>query len=122
MKGQMNLFDFLHESPFCWDDDINEIYTLLLQLVDVFQMKVGKADWKIWDHVPQFGYRMTFDIILKKEQYTETFLKELDRIVSFAKKREIELSPFAPHFFGAETGHMHIFSTFEDKKRQKIRI
>ena len=119
---QLNIFSFLdiqHEQ-FCWDNDINNIYDRLTALVSKHNLTCDKAKWEIWEHVPQYGYRMTFTIQHTYQTYTDDFITELSEIVDFAKSRNVELSPHEPHFFG-DIGYMYIYSTFMDKKRRKVR-
>lgn len=125
MYKQLDIFSFLNQSEeklFCWDDDINEIHSKLVGLSNKYGFKIDKQEWDIWDHVPQYGYRMTFNILIDKNKYTEDFLQKLHEIVEFADGRNIELSPVAPYFYSNDNnGHMFIFSTFKDKERRKRR-
>lgn len=128
MQGQLDIFSFLDASveesldpyAFCWDDDINEIHYKLINLAAKHRLSIRKTEWEIWEHVPHFGYRMSFAMDIYKKDYTERFLKEMQEIVDFAKGRKVDLHPVAPIFFREdEKGNMLIFSTFEDKERKK---
>lgn len=123
---QLDIFALI-ENPketkdFSWDSDINEIHKMLTEFAKQHCLPIGKTEWEIWEHVPQYGYRMTFEIEFQKEQCTDEILKELNKIVEFAKERSVELSPTQPYWYnGDETATMYIFSTFMDKKRQKMK-
>ena len=128
MHGQLDIFAFINQLEeqqhdpyaFCWDNDINEIHYRLTNLAAKHRLSIRKTEWEIWEHVPHFGYRMTFTIDIFKKDYTESFLKEMQEIVDFAKGRKVDLHPVAPIFFREdEKGYMLIFSMFEDKERQR---
>ncbi len=104
---------------FSWDDAINEIHRRLVNIVEKHQLSIGDVEWSVWSHVPQYGYRMWIDVEGTKEQFTEVFFEDLQEIIDFAKKEEIELSPSMPIFFGDEPAPMYISSTFMDKERRK---
>lgn len=126
MQGQLDIFSFINQREehepyvFCWDNDINEIHYRLTNLAAKHRLSIQKTEWEIWEHVPHLGYRMTFAIDIFKNDYTESFLKEMQEIVDFAKGRKVDLHPVAPIFFREdEKGYMLIFSMFEDKERQR---
>lgn len=123
--GQMSLFDFMdspNETEFCWDKDINEIHRQILELADKHNLTTRDAEWEIWNHVPQFGYRMTILLNVYKEDLTDELYDDLNKIVEFAKKRQIDLTPFQPFFLGeGQQSYFHISTTFRDKARQKIK-
>lgn len=105
---------------FSWDDDINEIHRRLVELVEKHKLSVYSEEWAIWSHVPQYGYRMDFQIDGLQKMFTDAFMGELGKIVEYAKENQIELSPMQPHFFNAdEVGTMYVYSTFMDKERRK---
>lgn len=128
LDGQLTIFDYIktlsgekEKEKFSWDDDINDIYENIVKLTEKFNIPIKNAEWSIWGHVPQYGYRMSLTIELCKERQNEIieFLTQLNEIVEYADKREIELSPMQPVFIGSDrNGWMHIFSTFNDKKRR----
>ena len=123
--GQMSLFDFMdspNETEFCWDKDINEIHRQILELADKHNLTTRDAEWEIWNHVPQFGYRMTILLNVYKEDLTDELYDDLNKIVDFAKKRHIDLTPFQPFFLGEDRqSYFYISTTFIDKARQKIK-
>ena len=130
MYEQLDIFSFLDETgedstdtySFSWDSDINEIYSKLTALASKYRLSIGKTEWAIWEHVPQYGYRMTFTISLRKEDMTDKFLSDLSETVEFAKRKKVEISPAQPLFYkDDEKANMYIFSTFMDKERQKIK-
>lgn len=124
MFEQINIFDLLEpDKPkaFCWDNDINEIHKRLKDVCEKFNLKNSREDWRVWGHVPQFGYRLSFDIVVTKEILEQDdFWESINSVVEYAKSRNVELSPFEPYFFGGrnETA-MTIFSTFMDPQRRK---
>ena len=128
--GQMDIFDFLlpvadkssegETKAFCWDNDINEIHQRIVSLASKYGLNIAKSEFRIWDHVPQYGYRMTVDLRMKRTDMTEALNNDLAEIEDFAKGRKVEISPTMPQFFRTdEFASMYIFSTFMDKERQK---
>ena len=127
LEGQMNIFDFLkpvEEKPsFSWDKDINNIHEKIRDLAEKLNIPMRRAEWDVWNHVPQFGYRMsiTLDLTRSDVEKGELWIA-LDEIVDYGKQRNIEISPMSPIFLGNnKNGWMHIFSTFMDKERRKKR-
>lgn len=130
-SGQISLFD-----AFCWDDDINCLHASLIAFAEKWGMEYS-ADWQIWDHVPQYGYRMTFNFHFPRmESEKETSaVADLMEICKDAKKRQIDLSAIwdGEHYLyhdavangwstkGYERDGMSVYSTFNDKRRRKIR-
>lgn len=53
-NGQMNLFDYIEseKKSFCWDNDINELLERLYNLASQYELEMGKAEFRIWEHVP----------------------------------------------------------------------
>jgi len=95
-EGQMNLFDFIERDSnyFCWDDGINEIVEKLKNIAGIYNLEVGKTEFRIWDHVPHLGYRLWLDVRGTKEQlFDEQFQNDVEEIVDFAKSKSIELTP-----------------------------
>lgn len=126
MDGQMNLFQFIggeEQSGFSWDSDINEIHKRLKNFAQKHELEVSREEWKVWSHVPQYGYRMSFGLVVTREIVEEDeFWEGLNEIIKYAKSRNVDLSPFQPYFFGgSNTTTMSIFTTFIDKERQKRR-
>lgn len=125
VEGQMSIFDFVQNSTknedFSWDDDINSIYKMITTLASEYNIPVSKAEWSIWGHVPQFGYRMSITLDVEKSQLTDDLWQRLKSIIEYAESKRIEISPMTPVFLGSEKGWMHIFSTFLDRERQKIK-
>lgn len=125
--GQMDLFDFIENesTDFCWDEDINEIVEKLNELAESYGLEVGKAEFKIWDHVPHLGYRLWLDIRgTRAELNREDFQKDVAELVAHAKSRNVELTPMwgACMFFNKdenEKGHLHFTTMFMDKVRRR---
>lgn len=126
MLGQISIFDILEpnrEKPFSWDSDINEIHKQLKQFTERHGLEIEREAWSVWDHVPQFGFRMSIGIqITRQIVEKDAFWDELNEIVQQAKVRKVELSPFQPFFFGgSNTTTMSVFTTFMDNERRKRR-
>lgn len=127
--GQMDLFDYIerNETYFCWDDDINEIVVKLKTLAGTYGLEVGKAEFRVWDHVPHLGYRLWFDIKgTRAELGDEKFQSDVAGIVEYAKDRKVELTPMwgACMFFNNnenEKGRLSFSTMFMDKVRQRRR-
>ena len=127
--GQMNLFDYItpeqNQTGFCWDNDINEIVENLRKLAGSYNLEFGKAEFKIWDHVPHLGYRLWVDIKGNRtELFNEDFRIDVAKLVANAKERNIELTPMwgACMFFGKdenEKGRLAFTTMFIDKARQR---
>lgn len=126
LPGQMTIDDFLCEDePFSWDSDINEIHEKLNQLAKRYNLKTREAEWSVWDHVPQYGYRMSFDFIVGKSMENQKdFIGELNEICEFAKEKNIELTPMwgAVWWDKNGTGNLTVCSTFLDKERRKRNV
>ena len=55
-----------------------------------------------------------------KNEIDDDFYEELEEIVAFAKKRNIEISYTIPFFYSNESvATIYVFSTFMDKIRRK---
>lgn len=94
--GQMDVFDFIEKgiTIFCWDDNVNEIIVKLKILAGMYGMEVGKAEFRVWDHVSHLGYRLWLDIKGTKEQLGyEKFQCDVAEIVEYAKDKKVELTP-----------------------------
>ena len=127
--GQMNLFDYIEpeqgKTSFCWDNDISEILNSLHNLASRYGLEFGKAEFKIWDHVPHLGYRLWVDIKgTRTELFNEDFRIDVAKVVADAKKRNVELTPMwgACMFFGRtenEKGRLSFTTMFIDKTRQR---
>ena len=126
-KGQMNLFDYIEpeQKSFCWDNDINELLERLYNLASQYELEIGKAEFRIWEHVPHLGYRLWVDIIGTREELrNENFQKDIAILVEYAKNRQVELSPMwgACIFFARdekEKGRLSLSTIFLDKQRQR---
>lgn len=123
MDGQMTIDDFLcEEKPFSWDSGINRIYDELNQLAERFNLATRKAKWSVWEHVPQYGYRMSYCFVVGKSMENQKdFIDALNRICEEAKKRKIELSPMwgAVWWDNDGIGELTVFSTFLDSRKNR---
>lgn len=125
--GQMNLFDFIERdsTSFCWDDGINEIVEKLKNIAGIYNLGVGKTEFRIWDHVPHLGYRLWLDVRGTKEQlFDEEFQNDIGAIVDYAKSKSIELTPMwgACWFFrDDDIGRLSFSTLFIDQQRRKRR-
>ena len=128
-NGQMNLFDYIESdtTDFCWDNDINEILRSLKEMVGAYGLELGKAEFKIWDHVPHLGYRLWVDVRgTREELFREEFQRDVSILVADAKNRSMELTPMwgACMFFTKdenEKGRLSFTTLFMDKARQHIK-
>lgn len=125
--GQMDLFDFIESDHkvFCWDNDINEIVQAIEKIANTYNLELGKAEFRVWDHVPHLGYRLWVDIKgTRTELFNEDFRIDVAKVVADAKKRNVELTPMweACMFFGRtenEKGRLSFTTMFIDKTRQR---
>lgn len=128
---QLNIFSYLqsiekcstYEDYYCWDSDINEIHRKLVVISKKFGLQIVKDRFEIWPHVPHFGYRMDLEMeVTKNDLENDEFIKDINDVVEFAKKKEVELSPMWRGIFffaGEDTATLLFYTTFMDKKRQK---
>lgn len=128
MYEQLDIFSLMQqqeEEKYCFDDDINEIHNRLIEIADKHGISIERDEFTIWSHVLQYGYRMDLGMeITRKDLTNEGFQKDIDDVVEIAKQREIELSPMwgAIFFFREdEVATLSFYTTFMDKKRQKIK-
>ena len=125
-EGQMQLFDFIERTDkyFCWDDDINEIVERLKEIAGSYGLEVGKAEFTVWDHVPNLGFRVWFDMMVNRiELKQEGFHADVTELVKHAKSKNVELTPMwgAVMFFTKdeeERARLHFTTMFMDKQRQ----
>lgn len=127
--GQMDLFDFIsseqEQTVFCWDNDINEIVKDIENIAATYQLEIGKKDFKVWDHVPNLGYRLWLEVKGTKEELSrKDFRVDISTLVEDAKERNIELTPMwgACMFFGRdenEKGRLAFTTMFTDKARRR---
>lgn len=127
--GQMNLFDYITpeqgQTSFCWDNDINEIVEKLEKLAGAYGLEIGKAEFRIWDHVPHLGYRLWVDIKgTRTELFNEDFRIDVAKLAADAKQKNVELTPMwgACMFFTRdenEKGRLSFSTLFIDKARQR---
>lgn len=125
---QLDIFSYLQpqeKEKYCFDDDINEIHEKLIEIAGKYNITIYRDEFTIWSHVPQYGYRMALGTKVTREDLrNEDFQKDIDNIVEIAKEKEIELSPMwgAIFFFkNEESATLSFYTTFMDKKRQKIK-
>ena len=128
--GQLSIFDIFdcldnssNPDLFSWDDDINAIYKKLMEISKDYNIKVDKAEWSIWDHVPSYGFRMWFSYnVTRQDIRNKDFEEAILDVVSFAKEKKIELSPLynATFFFSnSETASFPLSTTFMDDRRKR---
>lgn len=132
IAGQISIFSYLEElnreepeeTPFCWDDDVNEIHRRLCDLASRFGLEVESAKWSIWEHVKNLGFRMWLTLEVTREVVEDqSFLDAVNEIEEYAKSRKVELSTLWNGFFSQDENKASLyFSTmFLDKARMKKR-
>jgi len=131
IEGQISIFSYLEElnttepeeKPFCWDDDVNEIHRRICELASGYQLLVKNAEFNIWEHVPNLGFRMWLTMEVTREVVKDqNFSDAIDEIVEYAKNKKVELSVMwqACFFFeGEETASLYLTTMFMDKARMK---
>ena len=128
-SGQMDLFDYIEPETtvFCWDNDINEILESLGEMAGAYGLELGKAEFRVWEHVPHLGYRLWVDVRGTREELSrENFRNAIYTLVADAKRRNVELTPMwgACMFFTKdenEKGRLSFTTMFMDKTRQRIK-
>ncbi len=128
MYEQLDIFSYLQpqeKKKYCFDDDINEIHGRLIDVADKYGISIERDEFTIWSHVPQYGYRMNLGMKVTREDLrNENFQKDIDNIVEFSKEKGVELSPMwgAIFYFKEDkTATLSFYTTFMDKKRQRIK-
>lgn len=128
MYEQLDIFSYLQpqeKEKYCFDDDINEIHEKLIEIANKYRISICRDEFTIWSHVPQYGYRMALGMKVTREDLrNDDFQKDIDDIVEIAKEKEVELSPMwgAIFFFKEDKiATLSFYTTFMDKKRQKIK-
>lgn len=125
MFEQLNIFSFIEQEKYCFDDDINDIHKKLISLADKYKISISKDEFAIWAHVPQYGFRLWLDMNVTKENLQDdNFRQDIEEIIAFSNKRNIELSCMTGACFfykGEKTASLPFCTTFKDKKRQKIK-
>ena len=112
---QLTIFGLVSpDDRLCFDDDINEIIKMLDNICvrDNIATSITK-EWRIWTHVPRYGFRLSYIIDIKEKLHKE-FVDKLHEVIKFAEDRRIELSA---HGIGNK---IYLFSTFLDN-RQKVK-
>lgn len=128
MYEQLDIFP-LHsqktEEKYCFDDDINEIHERLIRIAKKHGAGINGDEFTVWSHVPQYGYRLWLDMEIRKDTLDdENFRNDINKVIEFAKGRNIELSCMVGACFfysGEETASLPFSTIFLDKKRQKIK-
>ena len=70
MYEQLDIFSYLQpqeKEKYCFDDDINEIHEKLIEIADKYKISIGRDEFTIWSHVPQYGYRMDLGMKVTRE-------------------------------------------------------
>lgn len=126
MYDQINIFSYLGQEAAggqFWDSDINEIHKMLKSLAKRNGLSISQDEFEIWPHVPQYGYRLWLTMeVTKGILKDEGFKKDIERLVDFAKGRDVELSCMigACFFFeGEDTAGLSFSTMFMDKKRRR---
>lgn len=125
---QLDIFSFLEQSEkdmYCWDTDINHIHSELVNLAEKFEIPITNDEFTVWEHVPQYGFRMDLQMKVTKDVVNNPeFTEKISQIVEDAKNHKVELDPMwgALYFFtGQDTSSLIFYSTFLDKERMKKR-
>jgi hypothetical protein len=125
----MSIMDFpelLPEEPeqkFCFDEDINQIVKMLDDIcISVKAIAKISREWEVWSHVPQYGFRLSYELTMK-EKLPDDFFDGVEKVVRFAKAKHIELSPCGLIYYDFEwekplTGYLSIYSTFLDERKK----
>ena len=126
MDNQMTIFDFIQdEDPFCWDADINYIESELMRIGDKYGFKNKESDFRVWDHVPQYGFRLTHEFKIKKgvdKEREQSFINDMNRIVKEADQRGVKFDPmWGALWFRDDTGEgtLYCYTTFKDGRRKR---
>lgn len=120
---QLSIFDFLTQDDDVktWDADINEIIRQLDDVCTRMNLEHDKIEWVVWSHVPQYGFRLTYPIIVHRDTDAQRLMKEIEKVVEYSKERKIELSPMegAVFFYNSNNAHLRIYSCFMDGRRKR---
>lgn len=129
MYDQLNIFSYLGQEAAggqVWDSDINEIHKMLKSLAKRNGLSISQDEFEIWPHVPKYGYRLWLTMeVTEGVLKDEGFKKDIERLVNFAKGRDVELSCMigACFFFeGEDTAGLSFSTMFMDKKRRREKM
>ena len=106
-----------------WDEDINYSVDRLEEICDRYGISYREPRFEVWDHVPQYGYRLTFTAEVRRDEKPE-FLDEVYELTEEMDKRGVELSVMnmAVYWFTdneEEKARLYIYSTFKDKRAKE---
>ena len=126
---QINIFDFIEEDRFCFDDDTNHIVELIEQIMKPYMddgtFTEQKNKFEIWEHVENLWYRLSMiytyndDITKEYFQYKKgnpLYIKKInelnfDEVFKYCNDHNIELSIHSGPFI------VCIFTRFLDKRK-----
>lgn len=127
---QLNIFDFINEDKFCFDDDINHIVELIEKLMQPYMddgtfTELWEKEFCLDEDDPKYGYRLNMVYIYNDDIECEYF-KHYDRnplymrrinelniceLFEYSEKHNIELSIHPTPFM------VCIFTRFLDKRK-----
>lgn len=127
---QINIFDFIEDSRFCFDNDINHIVELIEQLMQPYMndgtfTELYEKKFSIWEDGEKYGYRLSMIYIYNDDIERDYFkyyddnplymrkINELniDELFEYSAKHNIELSICPTPFM------VCIYTRFLDKRK-----
>lgn len=127
---QLNIFDFIENDKFCFDDDINHIVELIEKLMQPYMddrtfTELWKKKFDIWEDGEKYGYRLSMIYIYNDDiecdyfKYYEKnplYMKKinelnLDELFEYSEKHNIDLSIHPTPFM------VCIYTRFLDKRK-----
>ena len=120
--NQMDIFQYLSilqvqtpKFPSVIDDLYNDLKTIIHDNKEI----KNEANYSIWKHVPNLGYRFELFENVTKEEY-DRFVSNYDTLIEKYKKLELELSAsISPSIRERDKISLFVSSFWLDKQRAK---
>lgn len=79
---QLNIYDFLQEDKFCFDDDINHVVEIIEQLMQPYMndgtfTELYEKKFSIWEDGEKYGYRLSM-IYIYNDDIERDYFKHYD--------------------------------------------
>lgn len=112
--------DLLWGNMFCEDADINTLHSDILQFFSNKDADVRKAEYSVWSHVTEYGYRFSLCIgVLKAdmEQVNDFIYEETEKMEKCGVKLTVSVTPY--YGSAGKDYSLYFYTYFADKKRRK---
>lgn len=94
---QINIFDFIEDDRFCFDDDINHIVELIEQIMkpyidDGTFTEQWEKKFEVWEHAEKYGYRLSMNYIYNEDIEKEYFQYNVGNPLYIQKMNELNFN------------------------------